>query len=58
MLLYILHDVLLGIVVLPGIPGWYTQAHLWLVSVQAAELVSALSLIAWRFHRRNWVFSF
>ncbi len=57
MLLYILHDVLLSIVVLPGIPTWYADARLWLVSLQAAGLVAALSLIAWWFHRRNWQFS-
>ena len=57
-LLYFLHLVLLGIVVLPGIPAWYAQAPLWLVLLQAAGLAALLSWIAWRLARDNRIVSF
>ena len=44
--LYILHLLLLGIMFLPGIPGWYSSAPLWLVFLQVFGLVAALSAIA------------
>jgi len=44
--LYILHLILLGIVFLPGIPGWYSDAAPWLVTLQVAGLIGVLSFIA------------
>jgi len=46
LVLYVLHLILLGIVFLPGIPSWYSDAELWLVILQAAGLVGVLSAIA------------
>jgi fucose 4-O-acetylase-like acetyltransferase len=45
LLLYVLHLFVLGIFFLPGIPGWYSSAPLWLVTLQALCLVGAFSLI-------------
>jgi predicted acyltransferase len=56
--LYVLHLVLLGIVVLPGIPSWYTEAPAWLVALQALGLVFALSSIAAWLQKRKLVLSF
>ncbi|MBN1261524.1 MAG: DUF1624 domain-containing protein [Anaerolineae bacterium] len=55
--LYLLHYVLLGIVVLPGIPGWHAAAPLWLVVVQAALLLAILGGLALRWRRRGWRWS-
>ncbi len=57
-LLYFLHLVLLGIVVLPDAPGWYAQAPHWLVAVQAAGLLVALSAIAHWLARNNRIIAF
>jgi hypothetical protein len=43
--LYILHLLLLGLMVLPGIPIWYASAPLWLVAAQAVALIGILSMI-------------
>ncbi len=55
LLLYILHGLILGIFVLPPYPGWYFEAHLWLVVFQAAALVAILSWIGLFFNRRGWI---
>jgi fucose 4-O-acetylase-like acetyltransferase len=55
--LYLLHQVLLGIVVLPGIPGWYADAPTWLTALQGAALLAALSLATVFFERRGWILS-
>ena len=44
--LYVLHYILLGLVVLPGVEWWHSGAQPWLVACQAAALVGILSLIA------------
>jgi predicted acyltransferase len=54
LLLYILHGLLLGIFMLPPYPGWYFNASLWLVILQAAALVAVLSWIGLFFNRRGW----
>jgi predicted acyltransferase len=43
--LYVLHLLLLGIFFLPGIPGWYGSAALWLVVLQGLGLIGVLSFI-------------
>ncbi len=55
--LYLLHQLLLGLYVLPGIPGWYADAPAWLTLLQGTALLSALSLIAVFFERRGWILS-
>lgn len=54
LLLYLLHGVLIGVFALPPAPGWYVQAPPWLIAVQAAALVAALSWIGIFFNRRGW----
>jgi predicted acyltransferase len=54
LLLYLLHGVLIGVFALPTVPVWYVQAPPWLIAVQAAALVAALSWTALRCNRRGW----
>jgi predicted acyltransferase len=54
LLLYLLHGVLIGVFALPPVPGWYVEAPLWLVVVQATALVAALSWIGIYCNRRGW----
>lgn len=57
LLLYVLHGVLLGAFALPPIPGWYVNASLWLVLLQALAMVLVLTWIAWRLDKRRWYVS-
>jgi fucose 4-O-acetylase-like acetyltransferase len=54
LLLYLLHGLILAVFVIPPYPGWYFEAPLWLVAIQAAVLVAFLSWIAKVFNRRGW----
>jgi predicted acyltransferase len=51
--LYVLHLLLLGFFFLPGSPGWYNSAPLWLVVLQALCLVGALSIIGLWLERKQ-----
>jgi hypothetical protein len=53
--LYVLHEVMLGIVVLPDSPGWYQEAPPWLTAAQLGVLLSTLGLVAWVLWRRRLV---
>jgi hypothetical protein len=55
LLLYCLHFIGLGFFYLPPFPGWYEQAPGWLVALQAAALVAALSWAAWRLRRVRFI---
>jgi predicted acyltransferase len=57
LLLYLLHELLLGLVFFPPIPGWYAEAPLWLVILQAFALVGILSWIAYYLQKRHWIFA-
>jgi len=57
LLLYVLHGVLLGVFVAPGIPGWYELAPVWLVMLQALFMVGTLSWIGWALDRRHFHFA-
>jgi predicted acyltransferase len=57
LLLYLLHNLLLGLFFLPDIPIWYRQAPLWLAGVQAIFLLAALSWIGLNLNRRGWILS-
>jgi predicted acyltransferase len=59
LLLYMLHEVLLGLYALPGIffPGWYAQAPWWLTMAQVLALLGMLGAIAWYCDRRGWILS-
>lgn len=54
LLLYVLHDFLLGIYAMPAIPGWYAEAPLWLVVAQAIALLGVLSAIGFYLRRKKW----
>jgi predicted acyltransferase len=54
LLLYLLHGMLIGIFALPPVPAWYVQAPPWLIAIQAAALVAALSWIGIYCNRRGW----
>jgi predicted acyltransferase len=55
--LYMLHNLLLGLVYLPDIPAWYTLAPIWLVILQAVGMIGLLSLAGWFMEQRGWVLS-
>jgi predicted acyltransferase len=57
LLLYLLHELFIGVFFLPGIAAWYAQATPWLVLAQIAVLLGGLSWIAVALERRNWIFS-
>jgi predicted acyltransferase len=57
LLLYLLHELLLAVFVLPPLPNWYVNASLELVFCQALTLISTLSWIGWRLHRKGWAYS-
>ena len=57
LLLYLLHNLLLAVFVLPGIPSWYPEAAHWLMILQALGLLGVMSWIGWRLYRREWIFS-
>jgi len=57
LLLYVLHLLLLGLVVLPGISDWYTDAPGWLVGAQILALLGGLSWISWYLYRKAFVFA-
>jgi len=56
--LYVLHLLLLSIVFLPGIPGWYRDAPLWLVILQTFGLIGALSVVAYWMEKKAIFLSF
>jgi predicted acyltransferase len=45
LLLYIVHGVILGLMLIPPYPSWYLYAPLWLVLIQAIILIVVLSWI-------------
>jgi predicted acyltransferase len=55
LLLYLLQDLGLAFFFLPPFPGWYAQAPAWLVALQAAALVAALSAAAWRLRSLRFI---
>jgi predicted acyltransferase len=57
LLLYLLHYLLLGLFVLPGVAWWHTDAPALLVAAQAVVLVGMLSFIAWALEKRKIVVS-
>jgi predicted acyltransferase len=57
LLLYLAAFLVTGLFVLPGGPGWYSEAALWLVGIQALILLFSLSALALYLDRQNWVFS-
>lgn len=57
LLLYLLHYIGIGLFFLPGVPALYTDAPLWVVGLELALLIAALSWIAWRLQRSGYIFS-
>jgi len=57
LLLYLCHDGLLGVFVLPGLPFWYAQAPAWLVVLQSLGLLAVLTAVAWVLDRKRLYFS-
>lgn len=53
LVLYLLHLVLLGFVVLPDVAWWHVDAQVWLVVLQLAAILGVLSMVAWWLHRRR-----
>lgn len=51
--LYLIHLLVLGLVTLPPIPGWYEGAPLWLAGIQLVLVMGICSLAAWWLHRRR-----
>ena len=57
LLLYVLHLLLLSLVALSDIPGWYADAPAWLVAAQLLVLLGGLSWAAWYLYRKAFVFA-
>jgi predicted acyltransferase len=57
LVLYVLHYIILGIVVLPGVYWWYEGASPLLTICQAVGLVGALSMIAWLMEKKGFIVS-
>ncbi len=55
--LYMLHYLLLGLVVLPGVEWWHAGAPPWLVACQAVALIGVLSLVAWGMEKKGVIVS-
>jgi predicted acyltransferase len=55
--LYFLHYLFIGIFFLPGIPSIYQAAPLWLVLPEMLFLITAISLVAYWFDRKNIIIS-
>ena len=51
--LYLAHLLVLALVVLPPVDWWTAGAPLWLAALQLAAIMTLLSLLAWRLHRRR-----
>lgn len=46
LMLYIMHFLLIGVVFLPGIPGLYEQAPIWITMIESFVLLASLTWIA------------
>ncbi len=57
LVLYLLHYVFVGLLVLPPMPWWHAQAPYWLVAVQSFALIGALTAVARALERRGWIIS-
>jgi predicted acyltransferase len=55
--LYFLHYLFIGIFFLPGIPSIYQAAPLWLILPEMLFLITAISLVAYWFDRKNIIIS-
>jgi uncharacterized membrane protein len=53
LVLYLVHLVVLGLVVLPGPAWWYRDAPLWLAGLQLVAILGAMSVLAWVLHHRG-----
>lgn len=51
--LYILHLLLLGLVTLPSVPWWYSDAPAWLAVLELSGILLVTSMAAWWLHRRG-----
>ena len=51
--LYGLHYILLGLIVLPGVDWWHAGAPVWLVALQLVSLLGVLTMVAWWLRRRH-----
>jgi predicted acyltransferase len=54
LLLYMLHYLVLGLYVLPGIDGWFAGAPVWLTLLQGAFLILVLDVCARITANRKW----
>jgi predicted acyltransferase len=57
LILYLLHGVLIGVFLLPAVPGLYVEAPLWLAALEVGAIVVALSLVARYLRIRGWFFT-
>jgi fucose 4-O-acetylase-like acetyltransferase len=55
LVLYLVHLVILGLIVLPGLDWWYADAPLWLATAQLVAVLAAMSVLAWWLHRNRTV---
>lgn len=53
LMMYLIHLLLLGVMVLPAVTWWYSKASGWQVSAQLILILGVMSVIAWWTHRRR-----
>jgi predicted acyltransferase len=57
LILYLLHGILIGVFLLPAVPGLYVEAPLWLAALETAAIIGVLSLVARYLRIRGWFFT-
>lgn len=53
LVLYLVHLIILGLVVLPDVAWLYVEAPLWLAVAQLVAILAVMSILAWWLHRRS-----
>jgi len=57
LILYLLHGVLIGVFLVPGIPWLYVEAPVWLAALEVVAILAVLSWVARALRIRGWFFT-
>lgn len=53
LVLYLLHLLILGIFLLPGVAQWYAATPFWIAVLNVLGVLAVMSVVAWWLHRRG-----